>query len=410
MDALRANARTARRSATETDGTGCCQGHASGNLAVRRRGSGLGVENLGGLAGKAGQGIVAGEGVVASERGYVGVAAMDGHGTGVGMDDPCEAYAVAEPQESLVVEFAAAVAGRCDLRDQVGNGFRTAGNPLDQRNLLRGEVGDVRFPHGVGVVFEPDAWVGGGEGTQLPGLDEGLELSDEIHDDYAMLHSGWRGLTNHAANKLAADALAVEPEQSVGGQQVGLKDCRSHLRFHCQYDAENPAESRLYTKSSLLETVGRLGRTAAEELGDGAEAAVGSVPHALEAAVEADEGEDDGDEVAGPGEDEAGEAAHEFNGAVAGGAAGEGGGEEEGEHAEGADEKEAEEADDGQEDDVEDGFDAAGDAIEFVVLDPSFATVFIGVEAAVGTGGGACAEVAAAIGAGGRAHRDVFPA
>ena len=85
-------------------------------------------------------------------------------------------------------------------------------------------------------------------------------------------------------------------------------------------------------------------------------------------------------------------------------AAGKGGREKEGQHAEGADKEQAEEADDRKEDDVEDGLDATRHAVDFVVLDPSLAPVFVGVESAVGTGRGACAEVAAATGASGGAH------
>ena len=47
-------------------------------------------------------------------------------GAGVGVHDPYQAYAVAEPHEGLVVDLAAGVAGGCDFHDQVGDDLRVS--------------------------------------------------------------------------------------------------------------------------------------------------------------------------------------------------------------------------------------------------------------------------------------------
>ena len=137
---------------------------------------------------------------------------------------------------------------------------------------------------------------------------------------------------------------------------------------------------------------------------DGSAEAVGEGANALEATVEADEGEADSDEVARPGKDEAGESAHELDRAITAGTAGESGREEEGQEQQRAKEELAEQANNRQEDDVEDVADAAHHAVEVVVLDTTCAAVFVGVEAAVAAGGGAGRRVATAVGASGGTH------
>lgn len=132
----------------------------------------LGTEDVGCRAGEPGENVVAVEDVVVRQGGHVGLGAVDVDGVGAGEDDPYEAYAIAEPHEGFIVYFAAAVAGRCDFHDQVGNDFGLAGDPLVQRDLLGGEVGDVGLAHRVWVVFEPDAGVGCREGAWSSGLDE----------------------------------------------------------------------------------------------------------------------------------------------------------------------------------------------------------------------------------------------
>ena len=140
---------------------------------------------------------------------------MDVDGAGLGIDDPHEAGAVAQPHQSFVVDRRAPIARGDDLYDEVGDFFGVAGDVRVERYLLRGEEGDVGLAHGVGVALQPNAGVGRDERSEFARLDESPQAHDQFRYDFAVPVSCGHRLAQFPPDEFAANALGVEAQEVV---------------------------------------------------------------------------------------------------------------------------------------------------------------------------------------------------